>query len=215
MDFPAPYRLADKAIAYLNKKTVSRFEKAKRTFQLDNFDELTVFRGCEKLYAALLRDNEDQFRDLCAKRYQEMYMYLRHSWPDRDDLDDLVEMYLAGLLTEPNELTHYAYDAESLRKRDRAVESVNAAQSKSDKDLQFEKAMRYWSQQTGFYIDIIADDMAIKAMKDCGVTKVRWHTQGDEKVCDECHDRNNQVYPIDEVPTKPHLRCRCWLEPVR
>lgn len=214
MDFPAPYKLADKAISFLNKRTVLRFSRVSRAFQHDNFDELSVYRNCEELYAALMEDNEVQFRELCVKRYQEIFLYLKRSWPDRDDLDDLVEMYLANLLTTPNEQTHYAYDAECLRKRDRAVESVNAAPTKSEKDLQFEKAMRYWSQQTGFYIDIIADDMALKAMKDCGVKEVIWHTQGDGRVCDECKDRDGETYSIDKVPPKPHLRCRCWLEPV-
>ena len=210
---PEPYRLADKTLAALNKKIVLRFNRAKRALLHDGFDELTVFRSFEDLYKGLIQDNDDAFRGLCADRYREMYLYLKRSWPDRERLDDLVEMYLANLLTEPNGRTHYAYDSESLRKRDRAVEAINSETQKSKKDLEFEKAMRYWSQQTGFYIDIIADEMAVKAMKDCGVKRVRWRTQTDDKVCNDCHDRDGVVYDIDEVPDK-HLRCRCWLEPI-
>lgn len=215
MELPRPYRLADKAIAALNKQTVKLFDRAKRSMLLANFDELTVFRQMEALYKALNRENEEKFRDLYATRYREMYLYLKHSWPDDDEVDDLVEIYLANLLTEPNELTRYAYDSEVLRKRDRAIEAINAAPTRQDKDYEFEKAMRYWSQQTGFYIDIIADDAALQSMKDSGVKKVIWHTQDDEKVCDDCEPRNNRVYDIDDVPPKAHLRCRCWLEPVR
>lgn len=160
-----------------------------------------------------MNDNEEAFQELCASRYREMYLYLTRSWPDGKKLDDLVEAYLAGVLTEPNERTHYAYDAESLRKRDRAVEAINSEPQKSKKDLEFEKAMRYWSQQTGFYIDIVADEMALKAMKDCGVLKVMWKTQEDEKVCEDCHELDGQIFDIDDVPPK-HLRCRCWLKPV-
>lgn len=215
MDLPAPYRLADKAIATLNKRTILLFNRTKRSLLLSHFDELSVYSQMESLYKALNRENEEKFRDLCATRYREMYLYLKHSWPKDDEVDDLVEIYLANLLAEPNEITRYAYDSEVLRKRDRAIEAINSAPTQAEKDYEFEKAMRYWSQQTGFYIDIIADDAALQAMKDCGVKKVRWHTQGDEKVCDECKDRNGKIYDIDKVPPKEHPRCRCWLEPIK
>lgn len=215
MEFPKPYRLADKTIAALNKKIAARFGRTKRSLLLDNFDELSVYRGMESLYKGLNSDNETAFRELYAARYKELYLYLKHSWPGEDELDDLVEIYLANLLTDPNPVTHYAYDSEVLRKRDRAIEAVNSVPTKSEKDYEFEKAMRYWSQQTGFYIDIIADEAALQSMKDCGVKKVRWHTQEDKKVCDECKERNNKVYDIDAVPEKDHPRCRCWLSPVQ
>lgn len=214
MQLPEPYKLADKVLAALNKRIVLLFSRKKRSLLFDGFDELAVYQGMTAMYEVLIRENDTYFRELCAGRYREMYLYLRGEEPDRDDIDDLVDMYLAGLLTKPNDLTHYAYDAESLRKRDRAIEAVNAADKRNDKDLQFDRAMRYWSQQTGFYIDIIADDMALKAMKDCGVEKVRWRILNDGRVCDDCHDLNGNVYDIDNVPPKPHLRCRCWLEPI-
>lgn len=215
IEFPEPYRLADKAMSALNKRIVTLFNRAKRSFMLDAFDELSVFRGMEALYKALNRENEDKFRELYAARYKEMYLYLKRSWPEEDEVDDLAEIFLANLLTEPNEITRYAYDSEVLRKRDRAIEAINSAPNKSDKDYEFAKAMRFWSQQTGFYIDIIADEAALQAMKNCGVKKVRWCTQEDEKVCQECKDRNGKIYNIDEVPEKEHPRCRCWLEPVK
>lgn len=214
MEMPKPYRLADKALSALNKRTILLFNRAKHSLQISGFDELSVYSQLEALYKSLNRENEEKFRELYATRYREMYLYLKRSWPDDDEVDDLAEIYLALLLTEPNEITRYAYDAEVLRKRDRAIEAINSAPNRADKDYELEKAMRYWSQQTGFYIDIIADEAALQAMKDCGVKKVRWHTQEDNKVCDDCEPRNNRVYDIDKVPPKEHPRCRCWLEPI-
>lgn len=214
MDLPRPYRLADKAISFLFRKTASMFSRTKRSFQLSGFDELAVYRGMESLYKSLNQENEDAFRSLYESRYKEMYMYLKRSWPDEDEVDEMAEIYLANLLTEPNEVTRYAYDSEVLRKRDRATESINSAPTRAEKDYEMEKAMRYWSQQTGFYIDIIADEAALQSMKDCGVKRVRWNTQSDERVCDDCKARNGKVYDIDKVPAKEHPRCRCWLEPV-
>lgn len=212
--FPKPYRLADRAISQLNRQTVLRFDRARQTLMLDKFDELSVFRTMDSLYKSLKNDNERKFRELYCARYRELFLFLKRSWPDDDAVDDLVEIYLAKLLTEPNSLTHYAYDAECLRKRDRAVEAVNAVQNASDKDEEFQKAMRYWSRQTGFYVDIIADAAALQAMKDCGVQKVMWHTQKDEKVCDDCEPLDGKIFDINHVPEKQHLHCRCWLEPV-
>jgi hypothetical protein len=214
VELPRPYRLADKTLAALNRKTVQLFERTRRSLQIANFDELTVFRQFEALYKALNRENEGKFRELYQRRYREMYLYLKKSWPEDDDVEDLSEIYLANLLTEPNDITRYAYDAEVLRKRDRAIEGINSAPSRAEKDRELEKAMRYWSRQTGFYIDIIADEAARQAMEDCGVERVKWHTQGDEKVCDDCDARNGKVYKLSEVPDKEHPRCRCWLEPL-
>lgn len=213
--FPAPYRLADRAISQLNRKAMLRFDRARGLLMADSFDELNVYRTMESVYRGLRRDNEERFRELYAARYREIYLYLKRSWPGDDTVDELAELYLAHLLTEPNALTRYAYDAESLRKRDRAVEAINSVPTKSEKDEEFRKALRYWSRQTGFYIDMIADDAAIQSMKDCGVKKVRWHTQADEKVCEACRELNGRIFDIDHVPEKEHLHCRCWLEPIR
>lgn len=210
---PEPYRLADKALKILNRKIITRFRRTKQALQIDGFDELNVFTGVTALYKQLSIDCEDMFRQLAAERYREMYLFLRHKKPVAKDVDFLAEMYLAGLLKEPSDVTKYAWDAESMRKRDRAIESVNASQTRAEKDAELQKAMRYWSRQNGFYIDIIADDMAIQAMKDCGVKRVRWNAERDHKVCQECEDRRGHIYPIDDIPPK-HLHCRCWLTPV-
>lgn len=213
MEFPKPYRLADIALRQLNRSTVRRFDQCRNS--LRGFDELNVFKQMTSLYASLDKDNKRKFRELFIARYSEFFPYFAKKPPGEDTLDELVDLYLSGLLTEPNPLTRYTYDTEVLRKRDRAIESVNAAPVLSEKDLEFEKAMRYWSQQTGFYIDIVADDAALMAMKANGVKKVRWITQQDERVCDECKDRNNKVYDIDAVPEKPHVRCRCYIVPAK
>ena len=210
---PEPYRLADRALKFLNRKINLAFGQTKRALLLDGFDELQVLNGFSTLYDKLLRQCEEVMKDLCMERYTEMFRFLKGKAPDEDDVAALAVIYLDEILRKPDERTHYEFESEALRKRDRAAEAVNAVQGQREKDRQFELAMRYWSQQTGFYIDIVSDDMALKAMKDCGVTKVRWHIQNDNKVCDDCFVLDGEVFPINEVPTK-HLRCRCWLEPV-
>ena len=84
-----------------------------------------------------------------------------------------------------------------------------------DKSKEFRRGLLYWGRFTANYSDIVADEAVIKAFKDSGVKRVRWITEGDNKVCDECHDRHGEIYPIDDIPPKPHVGCRCKLEAVR
>ena len=165
------------------------------------------------LYKQMVFDCENMFRQLAAERYAEMFLFLSGKRPKEKEVDFLVEMYLAGLLNEPSEVTKYTWETESLRKRDRAIESINASLSKTEKDREINKSMRYWSQQNGYYLDIIADDMAVMAMKDCGVKYVRWNAENDNKVCGECDSRAGKIYQITRIPPK-HPNCRCWFTPV-
>ena len=213
VNVPEPYRLADLALKFLNRKITLAFGRTKRALLLDGFDELAVMNSFSSMYETLLEQSESTMKTLCIERYTEMYRFLRHRPPDEDDVEALAILYLEEKMENPDERTHYAFVSETMRKRDRAAEAVNAVQGQRDKDRQFELAMRYWSQQAGFYIDIVSDDMALRAMRDCGVKFVKWHIQNDDRVCDDCHDLDGEVFKIDEVPTK-HLRCRCWLEPV-
>lgn len=127
-----------------------------------------------------------------------------------DAIEELAEMHLAGLLDEPNPVTHYTYATEVLRKRDRAKESILAVPTKAQKQLEIDKALRIFMQQTRFYTDLTSDDATLTALKDNGVKKVRWHTQHDGKVCGDCDDRDGVVYDIDKVPVK-HCNCRCFV----
>lgn len=45
-----------------------------------------------------------------------------------------------------------------------------------------------------------------------GVEYVRWITAEDERVCNECGSYHNKIFPIDEVPERPHYGCRCEME---
>lgn len=202
-----PYNLSDQAIALLNKKAVRRFETARRKCALLSFDELNVIKACKDLYASLDADNRKAFMGLARMVYEETDP---HGESDEDELMGL--WFLSEILDKPNPVTGYIYTNEVLRKRDRATESINASRQKKQ---EFHKALRYWSGQTRTYCDIVTDAAVLKAFKDAGVKKVRWRTEEDDKVCPVCGPRDKKVYPIDNIPDKPHINCRCWLEAVR
>lgn len=162
------------------------------------------------MYEELDSNNRRKFKELFVGRYFEVYRWIRKREPKEDTVDELAELYITGLLFEPNENTHYTYETEVLRKRDRAKEAVDAVPTKTQKQLELDKALRIWSQMTGWYTDFSSQEAEIKAMEDCGVKRVKRHEMDDERTCEVCRKLDGEVYPINRIPTLPHLRCRRW-----
>lgn len=208
------YALADLKIDELNRSMVSRFEAVKRQLRKkkdgDSFDPLLVSRELTALYRQLDADFRYELRLLTKEQYAEMGKSVGLEEPD----EGFEDLFLAHILTEPDPITHYAYDAELLRKRDRAIEAVNAVSGAQNKQAELDKAMRFFSQMTGQYIDTVAYEAAVKAYKDAGIRYVKWVTQTDEKVCAECEAKSGKIYPIDKIPKRPHWRCRCECRPL-
>ena len=190
---------------------LKRTGKTKRKLIALDFDELNVLKEIDVLYEGIADSCRLELKALYVARYMQVWQTVKGEYPDVDMIDELVDMYLAGLWDEPNERTHYAFGPELERKRDRAKEAITAVPTKIQKQLELEKASRYVIQQVGFYVDIASQDAEYRALKDAGVLKVRWNIYGDDRVCKTCYDRNGKVYDIDKVPSQPHLRCRCYL----
>ena len=52
----------------------------------------------------------------------------------------------------------------------------------------------------------------LAAFGQVGVTRWRWNTANDERVCPQCQPRDGQVYEIGKGEEPPaHVRCRCWI----
>lgn len=167
----------------------------------------------DTLYKGINRECKTVFRNLYCNRYSELWLCLKRKKPDEDILDELVEMYLAGLWDEPSKITHYAFAPELERKRDRTKEAVISVPTKVQKQIELDKHIRYTLQQVGFYTDIVSQEAELQAYKDAGVKRVMWNTYGDDRVCSDCHDLNGKIFDIDNIPDRPHPRCRCYLTP--
>lgn len=168
----------------------------------------------DDLYEALYDDSIEAFRRLFKARYIEMWTYIKGKRPDEDFLDELFDLYMMEFLTMPNPVVGYAYNTEMLRKRDRAEEAIIAAPTKLQKQVLFDKHVRYLIIQISFFIDLVSDEASMRAMTDAGIEKVMWITQQDERVCLDCDEKQGKIYKLSEVPDKPHPRCRCYLRPV-
>ena len=172
-----------------------------------------MIREVDTLYADMDADNRKAFKKLFVDRFFEMLLYLmadEEVVPTDDEIDELAEMHLANLLTEPNKVTHYAYDTEVYRKRDRAKEAINAVPGRVEKQIQIDKNLRYWSSMTGFYVDFVSQDAEVEALKKAGAKRVQRHEMKDDKVCSVCKKEDGAIYDIDKIPPLPHPRCRRW-----
>lgn len=215
---PEPYRLADRATKQLNRQVVSAKDTTKRRLLVAGFDELNVINQVDSLYSTLDRNNRAKMKELFIARYIEMLLYLLATsavMPSEDIIDEMAELYITKLLDEPNESTHYTYSTEVLRKRDRAKEAIIATPTKTLKQLELDKHIRFWSQMAGWYVDFASQDAEIQAFKDAGIERVVRHEKDDAKTCATCRRLDGRVYDIDKIPPLTHLHCRRWFTAAR
>ena len=170
----------DRVLAY----TVKRIYETFRTYRKMDFDELNILGQTRDLYRQLDSINRQSYQDI-AKWYYE-------SEPHGDEL--FMYMWLDGFLDEPSETIRYSYNKETARKRERLTEALIA--SKGDKK-EYDKSMRYWTQQTGWFAIEIADEAIKRARIDDGVKRVMWVSEHDNRVCGMCDILDARLIPKD------------------
>lgn len=107
-------------------------------------------------------------------------------------------------------VTKYAYSSEIERKADRFAESLLA----SSGDVQdINTAARYLTAMVKQYLITTVDTATVESYKSQGVTQVIWKSVPSANRCSICLSRDGNVYPIDKIPPKPHLGCRCYFLP--
>ena len=188
------YDYLDYVLRYTARRILAVFQKYRKM----RFDELNVVGNIKKLYEELEQINLKAFKDIANYYFQ--------SEPHGDGV--WLYMWLEDLLRTPSKTIKYAYDAETVRKRDRLVEALIASNGSKP---EFDKAMKYWTQMTGWFGIEVADEALRRARLMDGVTHVIWVSEHDSRVCGTCEDLDGRVYPIEEVPVKPHPGCRCRL----
>ena len=179
------------------KKLVVQIYNTFSRFRSLRYDELHILSETQDLYAELERINLEAFT-LIAN-----YYYRAESQTVRT----LDQAWLDRVLVTPSEVMKYSYASETTRKRDRLLEALIATKGSV---AEIDKAMRYWTQMTGWFSVEVADQAVAQAREDLGVAEVMWCSEHDAKVCDYCWKLNKQVFRADAVPPKPHPNCRCW-----
>lgn len=185
-----------------------------------NFDELNVLKQVDNMYSDIDKQVRKKLKELWIDRFLEMMAYLLaesfiKAIPDEDEIDELAELHMYDLLDKPNEVTHYTYAHEVLRKRDKAKEAILSVPTKAQKQLMLDKHLRYYLQQTVWYGDFTSQDAEITSYDEAKVDRVQRHEQKDERVCAVCKAADGEIYDVDKIPPLPHLACRLWYTPVK
>lgn len=201
------------------KKATKKFEATRSEAAQLDFDELHVMQSARRLYASLDKDNRAAWLELAIAKY--------NSTKPNGGKPPIQE-WLYLLLEEHDPVTKYVYENEVPRKRDRLIEAVISTGQKwtngekpadiiadaAGKNKEYKKALGYWTRMTAHYCDEVSDAATLLAYTDAGVEEVIWHTSEDDRVCEECQERNGLVFKIDRIPPKPHWGCRCYVRPV-
>lgn len=187
------YSYTDKALNYLRRYYIQRFNSAKMQIRADTLNVISVSKD---LYADISAETERVLRKIAKWKYRQIC-----------GEDFIIGMWLSGLLNNPDPLTGYVWRNDTDRKRAYFAESVLSGESL---DKAAKKALRYWYQSQKQYADLITDAAAMKAYADTKTEFVRWVTQDDERVCHICNSRDGKIYPLKYAPTKPHYNCRCY-----
>ena len=193
------YEYADKVISYLNSRFIEMFGKLKA---LSSFDELNILQSVKELYREA---------DALTRKMLYQIAVFAYENAEGEDVSVITEQWLLEVVLEAyDSTTKYSYVNEVERKRSRLFESMVASENKA---AEVDSALRYWSAMTTQYAIITTDAATKRAYMDSGVSDVIWVSVKDDKRCKVCKSRDGKIYPIEDVPPKPHIGCRCYLIP--
>lgn len=203
------YGPCDDAIRAMNRENVKAFGRLK----LAKWEELNVIKEVTEVYLESAKRARKRYRDVAWEVY---LMVLEECGIDggkarRMAKEAITYDWVDGILEETDFVTLYRFDTETERKAQRLIEALSGT---VNRDFEIDKALRIWSRQLGQYAVNFTDYAAIQAFEDAGIEEVEWVTQRDERVCSECGALDGQVFPLDEIPPKPHWGCRCFWKAV-
>ena len=179
------YSYTDREIRYLNKQINRVFRKTMKS------DELNVIRTSKEMY--------EELREIAIEAYLRI---ARRKWPKA------TKKWLALILAGYDPVTGYVFNYELERKRARFAEGKIAGTEDGT-------ARRLLALMLAQYAIEVTDEAMKEQYRGSGVKKVRWVSRESDRRCKICKERHGRVYDIDKVPPKPHLNCRCVLEPVK
>ena len=192
------YQKTDQVIAYLAKQYAKLFRR------LTSFDELNVINVSHEIFdeAVILTEQE-------VTRLVKMVYDSNREGGEISSADAL--SLVLTLMLAYNPVTKYIYRNEMDRKRSRFAEGVIASDRPNEEVALAKRLMIATNKQ---FAEDATFEAVVQAYRDDGVEKVRWITSEDDRRCKECKSRHGKVYPINNIPPKPHRYCRCYIERV-
>ena len=196
-----PYSKADKTIAHLNRQYNRLF------LRVTSFDELNVISTSREIYeeAYVMAEQE------AARLAKAVYGSYRRNASDEEKEGFDAASFVLALLLAYNPTTKYVYKNEIDRKRSRFAEGLIASEHPLE---EIKLAKRLLAATNAQFMDDVTFNSLVEAYSDNGTEKVRWVTHPDDRRCKTCRAMHGKIYPIDNIPAKPHIHCRCWVEEV-
>lgn len=198
-----PYAIRDKIVPIYLRKILRRFKQLNNS--LLGFDELNILSAVNATYEDVVAMTVDALKEIAKRTWR---------WVNGSDDGFFVDLWLAGFFSNPDPVTHYKFYDEADRKRSRLFEALESVTGKAERKKQIDIGLRYWTKQFEQTADDVVDAVIEKALIDNGVKYAMWVTMKDEKVCEDCHERDGKIYLIASFPAKPHYNCRCRKIPV-
>ena len=195
-----PYSKADKTIAHLNRQYNRLFRR------VTSFDELNVIQTSHEIYEEAYALAEQEAARLAKAVYGK---YRKASEEEKEGFD--AASFVLALLLAYNPVTKYVYKNEIDRKRSRFAEGLIASEHPLE---EIQLAKRLLAATNAQFMDDVTFNSLVEAYSDNGTEKVRWVTHPDDRRCKTCRAMHGKIYPIDNIPAKPHIHCRCWVEEV-
>ena len=199
MAMETPYRKTDKTIDFMNRQYGRLFRRAA------SFDELNVIPMSHEIYDAVYAMVKKEATRLAGVTYDD----------HRDETETEGEFdatgFIMALLLAYNPVTKYVFENEFDRKRARFAESLIASNTPME---EVALAKRLIAGMNAQFMDDVTFDAMVQAFRDNGTERVRWVTAVDDRRCKQCASMHGKIYPIDKIPPKPHIHCRCWVEEV-
>lgn len=225
------YENADRAIKDMNRRNLRAFDRLKQL----KFDEVNVFGTVTKVYSDSIRIARAKYLQIAIEAYiAAVLLALPYATDDAEDwvldmLEDyrlmseaklreiieehaVDEKWVDKMLKEIDPVALYQFLNEAERKKNRLIEALSA-ENGINKSEEIDRALRLWSLQLAHFADKSVDEATAEGFKDVGVEEVKWIAVDDNKTCTTCYERDGEIYLLDEVPPKPHLRCRCEIVP--
>lgn len=195
------YYRTDVILKYLVREYIEMFDDFKSN--LLRKDELNTLEKVNSLYSRLVDITVEKLLELAQLQFE----YIMQGDFDYNIIDDA---WLQEIFDNYNEVMKYVYSNEIDRKRSYLFEALMSSDSPT---TEIDKALRLWSIMVGQMTVDVTDEATLIAYRLNGIVFVKWVSEHDSKTCSHCADLDREVFPIDEVPPKPHPNCRCFYIP--
>lgn len=203
------YASCDRAIKAMNRECLEAFTRMK----MADWDEVNVIRRVVTVYRESAMKARKRYKKVAYDGY--LLGLMMCGWSEEDAEKEarkaITYSWVDDILERTDFVTLYRFNSEAERKAYRLAESLEVSQ---DRVRLIDKALKDWSRQLGQYAITYTDESVLQAFKDAGIKRVVWLTEADERVCHSCREMDGMEFPINEVPPKPHIGCRCLLLPV-